>query len=64
MPNFNPAEEARREKILKRHKKSISPKSVKAAEEAAKKALEKKYPGMFVPQTRTAPNTSRKKGSK
>jgi hypothetical protein len=57
MANYNPKEEARREAVLRRHKKSISPKSVKAAEEAAKKALEKKYPGMFntVPKTRSTP---------
>ena len=60
MPNFNPKEEARREAVLRRHKKSISPKSVKAAEEAAKKALEKKYPGMFVPQTRSTPGVGRR----
>jgi hypothetical protein len=35
--------------------KQISPKGVAAAEAAAKKALEKKYPGMFVPRTRRTP---------
>jgi hypothetical protein len=37
------------------YKKSISPAGVAAAEAAAKKALEKRYPGMFVPQTRNTP---------
>ena len=38
---------------IKEFQKSISPKGVAAAEAAAKKAIEKKYPGMFIPQTRT-----------
>ena len=33
--------------------KQISPKGMAAAEAAAKKALEKKYPGMFIPKTKT-----------
>ena len=40
--------------------KQISPKGVAAAEAAARRALEQKYPGMFVPQTRTAPTAKRK----
>jgi len=40
--------------------KEISPKGMAAAEAAAKKAIEKKYPGMFVPQTRTAPGVKKK----
>jgi hypothetical protein len=35
------------------YKKSISPKGMASAEAAAKKALEEKYPGMFIPETRT-----------
>ena len=41
--------------------KQISPKGVAAAEAAARRALEQKYPGMFVPQTRTAPSPKTKK---
>jgi hypothetical protein len=41
------------------YQKSITPKGVAAAEAAAKAALEKRYPGMFIPQTRTAPGTRR-----
>ncbi len=39
--------------ILKKFQESISPKGVAAAEAAAKKALEEKYPNMFIPGTRT-----------
>ena len=46
-------ESQKREKILKDFGMTISPKGVTAAEAAAKKALEEKYPGMFIPQTRT-----------
>jgi hypothetical protein len=45
----------KREEILKQHQKRISPAGVAAAEAAAKKAIEDKYPGMFIPGTRTAP---------
>jgi hypothetical protein len=38
--------------VLKEYQKQISPKGVAAAEAAAKKAIEKKYPGMFIPETR------------
>ena len=38
---------------LKAFQKQISPKGVAAAEAAAKKALEEKYPGMFIPESRT-----------
>jgi hypothetical protein len=40
---------------IREFQKQIFPAGVAAAEAAAKKAIEKKYPGMFVPQTRTAP---------
>ena len=33
--------------------KKISPKGMASASAAAKKALEEKYPGMFIPETRT-----------
>ena len=39
---------------------TISPKGVAAANAAAKKALEERYPGMFIPQTRTAPGVKKK----
>ena len=38
---------------IKEYQKQVSPKGVKAAEDAARRALELKYPGMFIPQTRT-----------
>jgi len=46
-------ESQKREKVLKDFGMTISPKGVAAADAAAKKALEEKYPGMFIPQTRT-----------
>ena len=44
---------ARKIQVLREFQKSISPAAVAAADAAAKKALEEKYPGMFIPQTRT-----------
>ena len=35
------------------YRKSISPKGMASASAAAKKALEDKYPNMFLPETRT-----------
>jgi len=35
-------------------KKQTSPKGVKAAEAKARKAIEKKYPGLYLPETRIA----------
>ena len=42
-----------KEAVLKEYQKQISPKGVAKANADAKKALEKKYPGMFIPETRT-----------
>ena len=52
------------EAAIKEFQKQISPKGVAAAEAAAKKALEEKYPGMFIPETRRAPSTARRLGSR
>jgi hypothetical protein len=46
---------------IKEFQKQISPQGMAAAEAAAKKALEQRYPGMFVPQTRTAPGVVKRK---
>ena len=35
------------------YKKSLTPEAIAKANAEAKKALEKKYPGMFIPETRT-----------
>jgi len=43
----------RGEAAIKEFQKQISPQGVAAAEAAAKKALEQKYPGMFIPEKRT-----------
>jgi hypothetical protein len=37
------------------YQKSISPKDMVAAEAAAKKAMEDKYPGLFIPETKISP---------
>ena len=34
------------------YQKSISPSGIAAAEAAAKKAIEDKYPGLFIPETK------------
>jgi hypothetical protein len=41
------------------YEKSISPKGMASASAAAKKALEEKYPGMFVPGTRKTAGLNR-----
>lgn len=41
------------EAAIKEYQRSISPKGMAEANAAAKKAIEKKYPGMFIPETRT-----------
>jgi hypothetical protein len=43
------------------YQKSISPEGMAKANADAKKALENKYPGMFIPETRTTPGVKRKK---
>ena len=42
------------------YKKQISPAGVAAAEAAAKAALEKKYPGMFIPNVRKTPGVGKR----
>jgi len=41
--------------------REISPRGVQAAERAAREAIEKKYPGMFIPETRTKPGVRKRK---
>lgn len=53
------ANSKRVEDILKKNQKKISPKGVAAADAAAKKALEDKYPGMFIPTTRRTAGLNR-----
>jgi hypothetical protein len=52
-PKIKPKARPKGADVLKQFQKQISPEGVKAADAAAKKALEKKYPGMFIPETRT-----------
>jgi hypothetical protein len=53
LPKKSRTEEQRLQDVLKKNQRVISPKGVAAADAAAKKAIEKKYPGMFIPETRT-----------
>ena len=48
------------EAAIKEFQKQISPQGVAKANADAKKALEKKYPGMFIPETRTTPGVKKK----
>ena len=48
------------EAAMKEFQKQISPQGVAKANADAKKALEKKYPGMFIPETRTTPGVKKK----
>ena len=45
---------------VKEFQKQISPAGVAAAEAAAKAALEKKYPGMFIPNVRKTPGVGKR----
>ena len=48
------------EAALKEFQKQISPEGMAKFQADAKKALEKKYPGMFIPETRTTPGVKKK----
>ena len=53
-------EQQKLQDILKQNQKQISPKGVAAADAAAKKAIEAKYPGMFnVPTVRRTAGVNR-----
>ena len=45
----------KREKVLKDFGMTITPEAVAKANADAKKAIEKKYPGLFIPETKIAP---------
>jgi hypothetical protein len=49
------------EAAMKEYQKQISPQGIASANAAAKKALENRYPGMFIPETRTTPGVKTKK---
>ena len=49
------------QEALDAYKKSITPEALAKANAEAKKALEKKYPGMFIPETRTTSGIKRSK---
>jgi hypothetical protein len=54
-PKSTPKSKLTGEAALKVFQKQISPKGVAAADAAAKKAIEDKYPGLFIPETKIAP---------
>jgi hypothetical protein len=62
-PQLKPKPKLTGEAAMKEYQKQISPKGMAKFQSDAKKALEKKYPGMFIPQTRTTPGV-KKNGKK
>lgn len=44
---------------IEQYKKETSPSGIASSEAAAKKAIEEKYPGMFIPSTRRTPGLRR-----
>jgi hypothetical protein len=49
----------KREQVLKDFGMTISDTGIAKANAEAKKAIEKKYPGMFLPETRRTPGVNR-----
>ena len=49
------------EGAMKEFQKQISPKGMAGAEASAKKAIEKKYPGLFIPETKISPPRLKRK---
>ena len=58
-PKKKLTESQKREEVLRRNQKRISESGVTAYDAAAKKALEEKYPGMFIVSTRTTSGINR-----
>ena len=48
------------EAAMKEYQKSISPEGMAKFQADAKKAIEKRYPGLFIPGTRTTPGVKKK----
>ena len=48
------------EAAIDAYKKSISPSGMASAEAAAKKAIEERYPGLFIPETKISPPGGRR----
>ena len=57
---LKPKPKLKGEAALKEFQKQISPEGMAKFQADAKKALEKKYPGMFIPKTRTTPGVKKK----
>ena len=52
-PKPKPKSTPKGDAAVREYQKQISPEGIARAEAEAKKALEKKYPGMFIPKKRT-----------
>jgi len=52
-PKPKPKKTLKGDAAVREYKKQISPEGIAKAEAEARAALEKKYPGMFIPQKRT-----------
>ena len=52
-PTPKPKKTPRGAAAVEEYRRQVSPEGIAKAEAEAKKALEKKYPGMFLPSTRT-----------
>ena len=59
-PKFSVTVPLKGEAAMKEYRQQISTQGVAKANADAKKALEKKYPGMFIPETRTTPGVKKK----
>jgi hypothetical protein len=51
-PSVGPRKKLTGNDAIKEFQKQISPKGMAGAEASAKKAIEKKYPGLFIPETK------------
>lgn len=49
------------EAAIREYQRQISPQGMASASAAARKAIEDKYPGMFIPEVRTSPSSKPKK---
>ena len=60
-PGVGPRKKLTGNDAIKEFKKQISPKGIAGAEASAKKAIEKKYPGLFIPETKISPPRLKRK---
>jgi hypothetical protein len=60
-PGVGPRKKLTGNDAIKEFQKQISPKGMAGAEASAKKAIEKKYPGLFIPETKISPPRLKRK---